>query len=384
MKNCVLLLALILQAQGKLFAQLTLTSASYPVSVIGSDSLKVTTATSAYPSLSGAANGNWDMTGVTDSLPIFFVCRVASTSYQYADSNLYNFAGYNYQGNVQSNIAAGGIFQYSISIQKRAYSITSITTGPYDSVIINGQNMMYSLPRCKVAFPATYSSSWSSSFSSDLNFQLTFLLAGDTLAPGIVRRYTVEKDSVIGWGKMSVLDVGGIPSPYQHVLQVQTMIIHTDSFFLKGAPMSGVLLTGLHLTQGKKDTVYEQNYYREQEVTPLAQVAFRDGGYTQPYKATTHVQRLQAAVSVRGVVNSNDISVYPNPVVGGVVMIDKPVSGGEWNYELVNATGQKMCGGTLLSANNRVVIPAALAPGVYFMRVINVGGAVLVKQLEIR
>jgi len=372
MKNILWILAPVLVANN-LHAQITLSQSSYPLSVVGADSLKVTTVSSSFPALAATTDGMWDMSGVTDSVPVFFAYRVPASPYQFADSNMYNFAGFSYQGNVQSSITSDGIFEYGINIPRTAYSISILTGGGTDSFIIPAQAMLFTAPRAKIEFPTTYNTSWSSAYQSDLDFQLTYLMEGDTLAPGIVRSYTTEKDSVTGWGKMSIKDASGSPSAFLNVLQVQTMIIHTDSFFLKGIPISGPLLILLNVTQGQQDTIYEQNYYRPGEVTALAQVEFRDAAYTQPYKATTLVQQLQD-VSVPGVAGKTDIAIYPNPVTEGVVYIKLP-SSGAWDYELVGEDGRKVLAGSLSAQDNlaKIVIPATVIPGVYNLQ-LNSGG----------
>jgi hypothetical protein len=74
------------------------------------------------------------------------------------------------------------------------------------------------------------------------------------------------------------------------------------------APILGLFM----LTQGHKDTIRQQNYYRVGEVTPLAKVDFRDDAFTQPYKATTHMQRL-LPIGVDMPVSAEAINVFPNP-----------------------------------------------------------------------
>lgn len=365
-------------------AQITLSSTSYPSTVYGTDSLKVTTHSSAFSSFAAMSNGTWDMSIVTDSTPVFFAYRVPSSGYRFADSNWYSFAGYGYQANIPSNISSAGVIQLGEQNQRTWYSLTSLTLGATDSLIFDAQTDTFSTPRTKIGFPATINSSWTSSYRSDLNFHLTFLLAGYNHSPCMRRKYVVEKDSVTGWGKMRVLDAGGSPSPYQHVLQVQTLIIETDSFFLNGSPLPPALLTAFSLTQGRKDTVYEQNYYREQELTPLAQVEFKDAAYTQPYKATTHVQRFQSDVAVPQLGHPELVSVYPNPAIGSTYYITIPEGVGSWAYELCDVTGRVANKGRLKAGVNELQHPSLLVPGIYFVRVKKDGSQVVTKQLELR
>ncbi len=116
------------------FAQITLTPASYPASLIGTDSLKVTTYTSPFPSLSPATTATWDMSTVTDTTPVFYACRVPVVTYQYADSNQYQISTYGYQGNTPCTVTSLGLYEYGIAVKYSAYSLTTITLGPFDTL----------------------------------------------------------------------------------------------------------------------------------------------------------------------------------------------------------------------------------------------------------
>jgi hypothetical protein len=355
-----------------LFAQpITLDAGSYPVSLLGTDSLKITTASCVFPSLPSGEDVRWDLSRVIDSTAVLLLYRVPDTSYQFADSALSSLAGFIYQGNFQTSVTASGIEEYGVKIQRSPYSIDAFTSGFNDSLVILHQNMIYSSPRNKLGFSATFGSSWQSSYHSNLDILFTYMVNGDTMVPGVIKKYTTENDSVIGWGKMSVKDANGIPSPYLNVLQIQTKIVNTDSFFLNGFP-SNTLVAIFSITQGRSDTIYEQNYYRPQEVTPLAQVEFRDSGYTQPYKATTHVQRLED-VGVPHLVNTSDIKVYPNPVCDHTLFVALPSGGGQWCYELADVTGRKVMKGSLVAANGpaSISLPAQLNTGIYYLAVYN-------------
>jgi hypothetical protein len=384
MRNILLLLSGMMLVAQSVSAQITLTSGSYPTSVIGTDSLKVTSSSSAFPAVTAMADGVWDMSVVTDTTPVYFAYRVPTVTYQFADSNTYNLGGYIYKGNVQSSITSTGLLEYGLNIQQAGYSLTSITTIPTDSFIINAQDIVYSSPHSKVVFPTTYHNSWLSIYKSDFSFQLSLLVGGYSYAPGIVRTYTTEKDSVIGWGKMRIKDASGSPSPYFSVLQIQTIITTTDSFFLNGTPAPGTFLTLLAVLQGQKTTTYEQNYYRINEVTPLANIQFRDSTYTTPYKATTHAQRIETN-AVSNVINENGVKVYPNPVSNRIVSIEVPSLGGVWTYELIDITGKKIMNGLLQTKDNiaTLVLPSAIMPGIYYLKVNNEGRQVCIKQLEV-
>jgi hypothetical protein len=366
-------------------AQITLTSAQYPLSLLGTDSLKVTEAASSFPTLTPAANGIWDLSSVTDSVPYQFVYRVASSPYQFADSDIYSVFGFSYVGDVYSSLSSSDLAEFGLKVNRTPYSLASYTSFVTDSFIIDAQSSLYSAQRTKIAFPATYSSSWSSAYSSDLKYHLYFLSAGYNDTPGYVRIYTNEKDTVVGWGRMRIKDASGMPSAYWDVLQVQTTIIHTDSFFMGNTTLPPALLVFFSLTEGQKDTTYEQSYYRIGEVTPLAQVEFRDAAFTQPYSAKTHVQRL-VNVGVNTISGSADINAYPDPVTGNSLHIMLPSATGSCTYTVCNMAGQVVASGTIHpDAGNvaSITLPDGIASGRMILNVLNANNIIASIPLEI-
>ena len=363
-------------------AQITLNSGSYPSSVIGTDSLKATTAATVFPSLVAMPNGSWDLSTVTDSTPVLYVYRVPATSYQFADSNFYSFSTYAYQGNVQSAITSTALLEYGINVQQAAYSLP--TGGSADSIIFPTQNIPYSGPRKKIAFPATYETAWSSVYNFDFIFDISVALASLSHAPGIVRTYISETDSVTGWGKMRVKDITGGASDWFSVLQVKTVTTSVDSFFINSLPASPTLLSVLGLTQGQITKTYEQNYYRPMEVTAFANVQFSDSTYSTPTKATTHTQRL-ANTGLLSMGNAQAVSVYPNPAVGSTVFVELPAIGGTWSYELINMNGQVMANGILQMTGTRgnITLPPSFSPGVYAIRLSIDGKQYCVKPIAV-
>jgi hypothetical protein len=386
MKNIVPVVLGVLLCLSHAKAQDTLTQSSYPLSVIGIDSLKKTTYNSSFPVLTASVAGIWDMSVVTDTTPVFFSYRVPGAgSYQFADSNTYLFGPYIYKGNVQSNINYPGILEYSINTGQANYSLSSLTSGSTDSLFIPSQTVSFSFPRTRIAFPTIYNTSWSSAYTSDFNFQISIFALSYNHAPGLLRAYTTETDTVIGWGKMRVKDIAGNPSLYFNVLQVKTVIITTDSFFVNGSPASTLMLSALGLFQGQPDTTYQQNYYRKGELTPLAQVNFKDATFAQPKSATTHVQRL-ADNAVTDAVNDRNVTVYPNPVCGNLILLELPTQSGNWSYQLVDVSGKVILDDQLRITGTHASfeLPASVTPGVYHV-VLNIDGRpYCVKEVNIQ
>ena len=388
MKKTLLFFAGALLVTSNINAQITLNQAGYTSSPIGTDSLKMTTVASTFPSFAPTINATWDLSNVIDSAVNLFIYKVAATTpATFADSNNYTLGTYVYQGDVQKNIAASGLLEYGINIKNATFPLTSVGAG--DTLFIPTQNGTYiTTPRSIISFPATMSTSWTSTYESDFNYQLTYV-PGYAHAPGVVKSFYTEKDTVIGWGKMKIKTAAGTPSGYMNVLQVRTQITRTDNFYLNGSmtdPLLGPLLGILGVTQGAVTKTYAQNFYRMNEVTPLAYVQFSDSANVTPVRATTHTQRLALPSAVGIVLNEANIKIYPNPVSGRMLSIELPAATGEWKYELVNVAGQTVAANMLQVSGNHAQIQfaAALAPGTYYVRIINDGNQVAVKPLEIK
>jgi hypothetical protein len=363
-------------------AQITLTQASYPASVLGTDSLKKTIYGSPFPSFSPMSGSLCDMTCLVDTIPVYFAYRLPTVSYQFADSCNFNLSSYGYSSKLLCSISSSSLAEFATNTSAALYDISTLTAAAYDSLFIPAQTSLFTAPHIRIAFSATLGNTWYSSGHSDLSFEVSVSAYSLHHAPCTARKYTYENCSVIGWGKMRVTDASGIPSDYLDVLQVKTVTQTIDSFFLSGSPMPVTLLSALNFTQGKQDTVYAQNFYREQEVTPLANVVFRDAGYTQPYKATTHIQRLKPV----GVpeMKAGNISIYPNPLTERVLTLQLPASPAGWTYELVSLGGAIVQSGNIVPAKNtaQLEVAGAVSAGIYFLQLTD-GSNVYAQQLVI-
>src|ERR1700748_2666667 len=117
-------------------AQIVLTQGSYPAYLPGADSLKMTTYTSAFPSLTPLTDGMWDMSTITDSIPVFYAWHMPVSAYKYEDSNVYALGHWGYQGRAQFTIAATGIQEIGIKLKKNSYGLGTLTFNTTDSLII--------------------------------------------------------------------------------------------------------------------------------------------------------------------------------------------------------------------------------------------------------
>ncbi len=346
------------------YGQITLTSADYPAALVGTDSLKQLSYGSPLPSLVPTLGGIWDLTGTTDSGADLLSFRVAVPSYQYGDTLGGSVGMFAYSKTRAHSVTSAGLFAYNDIVSSSEYSLTTITLGPTDSIFIPAQTNMYTTPLVKIAFPITNGSSWQSVLSSDLSFELSLAAFSLSHQQFTQRRFTIRKDTVVGWGKVRVKNSAGAPSPYINVLQVQTSTYTTDSFYMGSSVAPGVYLTLLGLTQGKKDTSYTQYFYRTGEVTPLVSASYKDAGFTVPSKVIYHHQRLET-VGLGKVSGATSISVYPNPATNEL-HVRLPQSS-NYDYTITDISGKVVLRGWIDGSKEAVCIslPQYLMEGLY-------------------
>ncbi|MBL7693053.1 MAG: T9SS type A sorting domain-containing protein [Flavipsychrobacter sp.] len=294
------------------YGQITLTATDYPGVLVGTDSLRQLSYTAPLPSLTPATGGSWDISAATDSSAALLSYRVAVPTYHFGDSGVGRISTFTFSQFRSNSVTSTGIFEYSMKANYAAYSLSSLTAAPFDSIFIPAQTSLYSTHLVKIAFPSTSGSAWQSVFSSDIVFELSISAFSLSHQQFTQRRFTVRKDTVVGWGTMRVKNSTGAPSPYVNVLQTQITTYTTDSFYTGSAVAPGAYLTLLGLTQGKKDTVYSQSYYRAGEITPLVSVQYKDAGFSTPSKVVYHHQRLEP-VATENLSGSVRFAVYPNP-----------------------------------------------------------------------
>jgi|GEM_PF-2026773 len=380
-------------------AQITLTMSSFGMaSFIGADTLLTSpTPIGNPPLLPGTAAFAKDMSAYTSNADVHVLYRVAGTGgAAWDDSTSLSFApGFGYKANYESKLMTNGYVQSGININRAALGLatTSLTGAlPTDSIVINGQEIAFSSPRTRIGFPASFRSAWTSTYHFDFDFTVTFAAASFNNAPGIVRSYVTEKDSVIGYGTIQVRTLDGGNSNYINVLQVQSTVSTRDSFYLNNVLMSNTQLAlfaaaGTQFThQGQTTVSNEVYYYRTGELTPALHVTF-DSANTHPVSAESQATRMAEFVPETEI--TRGLTVYPNPVTSHTIMISgTPVTYGAWNYEVENVAGQIVNKGTLqLNANNSknsILIPNNVTPGTYFLRLYNNTNQQTVRKLTIQ
>ncbi len=384
MKKSYLFIALLFGAVNCI-GQIRLSQADYPVLATEVDSVRLTTWSSAFPVLSPAASGTFDLTIVTDSLPMQPRHRKYTAAYYFYDSSFQvSYFGLGVNVNREFSNSPYELAEHESKSFDTSYDIFLRTSSITDSLFFPTQDMLYVGQAKKLAFPCTYGSSWTSDYVRDFRFELSYGIYACNHAPGIVRSTISETDSVTGWGAMRINDIAGNPSPYWSVLQVQSVVVRRDSFLLNGGYMPNAILTAFGLTQGQTDTVFEQYYYRKGEITPLAHVLFRDRTFATPYRAETHVQRL-SKLAIPENEQETDGKIFPNPVIGNQTIVALNKANGSCSYSLRTGQGIVVHRGQLNFSNHQAVLPlpADIANGIYYLHCVIPGAGEVTLPLEI-
>jgi len=156
--------------------------------------------------------------------------------------------------------------------------------------------------------------------------------------------------------------------------------------------MPDTLLTLLGLPQGNEIRTYSLNFYRVGRITPLLKLNYADSALTTLVSAYVdtlkYVPDSVRPVSVAITSIGKDITVYPNPVANHTMNIDVPQAiNGNWSYDVIGISGQVLATGNLPISGGQthaqVVLPAAVAPGSYYLHIRNDGAPVCIKTITL-
>jgi len=361
-------------------AQITLNQQSYASSYVGLDTLKRTNTTGVtYPNLAPAANGTWDLTGLTYTSADFVQIKTSISDPAFPGAQQYDSVHYSvttgvgYDVNWVSSIGAGSYSYLGERIFRQAIPIGSISFDPNDSLVFTPQNIIYSSPRTEIAFPVTMGSKWSTNYGYVTDFELTVNIYGFLQTPCQRKTYVTITDTVVGWGKIKVKDYNGTASGNMDVLMLRRMEVTTDSFFISGAPADAQLLSAFGISQGMQTTVYEDRFLRAQEIIPVVTVRYNDNSFAQNQISyvEVHTSRLQDPTSVASLSKYGKLTLYPNPLTGRQLTVsleDKNVQ--SLGYDVMNIHGQVITRGNLNLNGGKgyISIDGATAAGIYYVR----------------
>ncbi|MBS1589377.1 MAG: T9SS type A sorting domain-containing protein [Bacteroidetes bacterium] len=377
-------------------AQITINQSNYSAWTPRTDTAFRLDSTVPYPVLTPGTNAQWDLSTATYNTSYIWLYyrRPASsaifTSATYADSLFYTInSNLKYASNLMGGITANGVQYFGEQVGRQAIPLVSLTGGMNDSLVFLGQNSTYSNAFNKLKFPATMGSNWSSNYNFTTNFTMSIAAYGMNNTPCQRKTFVTEKDTVVGWGKMRVLNRVGATTGYTNVLMVKTIWQQSDSFFVGGAPASTALLTAFGLTQGQINNQYQYNFFRAGEVLPLMSADYKDNTFsnTKVKNMSIHEDRLLLGTGINDIHADKSIVAYPNPITNGVVNLSiKDRSINSFDYAIINMNGQVVSRGHAVSNNGvaQLNCEALRVSGIYYVQLYNNNGQIATLPIDVK
>ena len=379
------------------------------------------------PSFAADTAYTWDMTHMRYGS--FFVHAFASSNppYQFQDSVGYSIGGpIHYYANSGNFLVLSGKQEHvqnmpqQTNTLRRAHDTATISFMAQSSFLFGPGKTNTLTDYLIMPFPLTYRALDSVTWGADFHVARTFtMLETDTSmhiktipAQGKITNYYKETDTVIGYGQMTVNSANYdtttnkyLYSKLIHVLQVKTVRSYYDSLYLPktfqhrildsiGIPGSTFDTLGVYVKH--MHTVYEQNFYTKQLMSPLAKITFTDSTMSVVQSVQISVSNLAGVdqkdttttTSVEELENGNKISVYPNPMTNGRLFVElQNGQDGSWAYDFISISGQVLSSGSLslnaYTTKAQISLPGNYAAGMYFLRISNDGHQVMSRPVVI-
>jgi hypothetical protein len=306
---------------------ITINSADMPIPTADYNVDKITSANPPQPTLGN--NQNWDYSNYVGNSPLTvsympetdpFFTSAGIDVYINWIKNLTPDVGYEVSDELDFN--ANKVEYKGLYVYKQGYSLETFTGNGNDSITFASQGLIYPSGRTAIPFPCTVGSAWNTTTSRvAVDFKLTLTAYGLNKTPGQqVFRHT-EKDSVVGWGKLSVHTQSGASIPYD-VLMVRQEVYTIDSMYLGGAPAPTALLAGFGITQGQKTGLYyAYNFFRKGSWMYLMRRFYDiDATYTTLSDSYVNADNL-STVGVEEAVEYSSL-VFPNPTNGSELKVE--------------------------------------------------------------
>lgn len=208
-----------------------------------------------------------------------------------------------------------GVYVYA-----QGYGLDSFTGNTADSLVFPVQGYVFAQPRTILSFPFTANSAWHSTTRAAVDFNLTVTAYNLNKTPGKHVYHTIQNDSIVGWGKLTVHTANGSSIPYD-VLMDRVERYAIDSFYLAGSPAPAALMSAFGITQGQKtDVRYMYNFYRAGSFNYLMRLYFgSDNTYSAIQTAWIHTDNLTTTDVETAPAYST--LLYPNPTNGSQLNI---------------------------------------------------------------
>ncbi len=283
--------------------------------------------------------------------------------------------GYNLFGEIDFN--SSNIKESGVDIAWQGYSLTAMTGGASDSLVIPAQKAILPTAKEIVHFPMTAGTNWSSISRRSTDFTLTALIYSHAACQHVY--YIHRTDSVVGWGKMRVYATSG-PSTQYDVLMDKIHQYAVDSFYISGAAASSLALSAFGVSQGQfTDTTYRYNFYRKGSFNYLLTFNYgTDASYTTASGKFAHTDNITPAGVEELGGSTYSTVLFPNPANGSEVNLivnGRDVTGG--NYTITDMAGKTVQAGAIEMKAGAVHISLGnvLANGNYVLNVTDADNA---------
>lgn len=302
-------------------AQITISQSNFPATASSVDRLQAATTPPAVPTT--GANQTWNYGSVALSgnvsqgtyiaAPTNAAFPTATRAYNYQTA----FGPVTVSGVQYQSLNAAGLQNLGFALPLQRISITSLTGGPNDSLVIPSQASVFANSYL-VKFPLTAGSRHVSTYRGVATGLLTVQALSLTRAQMRLVQRSTKVDSVAGWGTMRVPAVGGSGATAAiPVIQRRTRVVEIDSVYQGSQPASPFLLAILGITQGRVTTSYYDQFYRENASQPLATFTYSDRTF-QTLLGAAFSRETNLVTSTRGslAAQTGGLLAYPNPSFG--------------------------------------------------------------------
>lgn len=250
--------------------------------------------------------------------------------------------GYNLYLEIDFN--ENGVEDKGIYIDQQTYTLQHLTGNAADNITFPLQGYILNNPRKIMKFPMTNGTSWESTSNYSTNFTIKVAAFGLNNVPARHAYSTVRKDTIIGWGKMSVYTPNG-PSISYDVLMNRSVQYSVDSFYLNGAPAPAALLNAFSVTQGQiSGLTHTYNFYRAGTYSYLTRFFYgTDATFTNLNAAFVTLEDLTPATSSTQEFSNESYAtvIFPNPSNGqeiNLLLIGKDMD--QVNYQITDLAGR--------------------------------------------
>ena len=390
MKRLITLLAG-LPLASTVYGQITINAADMPVPTAAYNLLDLSTTSAPNPTVGTNATWNYGTYFSTSAITANYYTET-DTFFTHAGADVYcpifktltpGF-GYNLWSVLDFN--ASSVKEAGTDIPYQMFNLSSFTSSSDDSLVIPAQKALSVSPKTIIPFPCTAGTSWSSNTRFANSFTLTVGAASLVNAPGQHVYYTHRKDSIVGWGKMTV-HTPTVPSVPYDVLMDKLSSYSTDSFYLNGAPASPILLSTFGVTQGQKtDSTFRYQFFRKGTFSYLMMFNYgSDASYTTPQFKYLNTDNLIPGNVGIAEINNNAITtvIFPNPCTGSEfnMLIDGSTKAAK-KYFVTDMAGRTIQVGSIVMNHGAIHIAFENKPvtGIYQVNILDGEGNKIVTE----